>query len=90
MQQWGAKPFDRNDPKIANGEMVIGPFNDTNFAHVAIGEISKREEFSFEVLPLVSVSALGCGANFYSSFGGPLPWVINKIPPERYFAVQTR
>jgi Dolichyl-phosphate-mannose-protein mannosyltransferase len=89
-QQWGAKPFDRNDPKIANGGMVVGPFNDTNFAHVAIGEISKREEFSFEVLPLVSVSALGCGANFYSSFGGPLPWVMNKIPPERYYAISTK
>jgi 4-amino-4-deoxy-L-arabinose transferase-like glycosyltransferase len=90
MQRWGAKPFDRNDPKIANGRIVVGPFNDTNFAHIVIGDISKREEFSFNSLPLVSVSALGCGANFYSSFGGPLPWVVNRIPPERYFVIETR
>jgi hypothetical protein len=40
----------------------------------------------------LSVSAFraGTGAGFYSSFGGPLPWVINKIPPERYYAVETR
>jgi hypothetical protein len=33
---------------------------------------------------------VGTGAGFYSTFGGPLSWVINKIPPERYYAVKTR
>jgi hypothetical protein len=87
MQQSGAKSFDRTQPKIRSGEIVVGPFNDTNFVQISIGQISTRDESSFKTLPLVSTSALGCGANFYSSFGGPLPWVINKIPPDRYYAI---
>jgi hypothetical protein len=41
-------------------------------------------------LPFVSTIGLGSGAGFYSSLHGPLPWVINRIPPERYYAVETR
>jgi hypothetical protein len=90
MEQWGAKPFDRNQPQVANGEIIVGPFGDLNVRQVSIGQVLARDEVHFDTLPFVGTSALGSGASFYSSFGGPLPWVINKIPPERYYAVKTR
>jgi hypothetical protein len=90
MEQWKAKPFDWSNPKIAHGEIVIGPFSDTNVNKVQVDQVSVRNESTFNSLPLISTSSLGGGANFYSSFGGPLPWVINKIPPERYYAVITK
>lgn len=90
MEQWNAKPFDRSNPKIAHGEIVIGPFGDPNVNKVQVDRVSMRDESKFNSLPLISTSSLGSGASFYSSFGGPLPWVINKIPPERYYAVITK
>jgi hypothetical protein len=90
MEQWGAKAFDRNNRKVANGEIVVGPFSDPNVVHVSVEKVFKRDESAFGTLPFVSTFRLGTGAGFYSSFGGPLPWVINKIPPERYYAVETR
>ena len=90
MEQWGAKAFDRNNPKVAHGEIVVGPFSDPNVVHVSVEKVFTRDESTFSTLPFVSTFRVGTGAGFYSSFGGPLPWVINKIPPERYYAVETR
>ena len=90
MEQWGAKAFDRNNPKVAHGEIVVGPFSDPNVVHVSVEKVFTRDESTFSTLPFVSTFRVGTGAGFYSSFGGPLPWVVNKIPPERYYAVETR
>ena len=90
IEQWGAKAFDRNNPKVANGEIVLGPFSDPNVVHVSVEKVLRRDESTLSTLPFVSTFRVGTGAGFYSSFGGPLPWVINKIPPERYYAVETR
>jgi 4-amino-4-deoxy-L-arabinose transferase-like glycosyltransferase len=90
MEQWGAKAFDRNNPKVAHGEIVVGPFSDPNVVHVSVEKVFTRDESTFSTLPFISTFRVGTGAGFYSSFGGPLPWVINKIPPERYYAVETR
>jgi hypothetical protein len=32
-------------------------------------------------------SALGRGASFHTSFGGPPPWVVNEIPPKRFYVI---
>jgi 4-amino-4-deoxy-L-arabinose transferase-like glycosyltransferase len=90
MQQWNAMPFDRNNPKIVSGQTLVGPFGDQNVAKVQLQQIASREEPTFSTIPFVSTSALGSGASFYSSFGGPLPWVINKIPPDRYYAITAK
>jgi len=90
MEKWGAKAFDRNNPKVPHGEVIVGPFGDPNVVKVSVENVFARDKSEFSVLPFISASALGTGASFYSSFGGPLPWAINKIPPERYFAVQMR
>lgn len=90
MERWGATAFDRNDPRVADGEILVGPLSDPNLALVTIEKPFARELLNFSTLPFVSTFAVGTGAGFYSSFGGPLPWVINKVPPDRYYVVQTR
>jgi hypothetical protein len=90
MQQWGAKPLNRNSPRMAQNEIIIGPFGDSDVGLVSVERVVARHESTFSTLPFISTSSLGTGASFYSSFGGPLPWVLNKIPPERYYAVETR
>ncbi len=90
MEQWGAKVFDRQNPRLEHRDMIVGPFSDVTPIPVSAGEVLSHDEWKFRRLPYVSTSALGSGASFYSSFGGPLPWVVNKIPPERYYSLQLR
>lgn len=90
MEHWGARPFDRTKPGIAPGEIIVGPFHEFVVAPVSPEQASRRDESTFRALPFVSTSLLGSGASFYSSFGGPLPWVINEIAPERYYEIQIK
>src|SRR5205823_10441231 len=59
MQRWGAKPFDRNNPKIDHGETVVGPFSDPNVNTVQIDQVSMRYESTLNSFPLISASSLG-------------------------------
>jgi 4-amino-4-deoxy-L-arabinose transferase-like glycosyltransferase len=90
MEQWGAKPFDRNNPQFVRGNILVGSFSDPNLAEVLAQKAVTLDETVLGVLPFIATSRLGTGASFYSSFGGPLPWIIKKIPPERYYAAHFR
>jgi Dolichyl-phosphate-mannose-protein mannosyltransferase len=90
MQQWGAQAMDRKLGNIARGNIIVGPFSDTNRIELSAEETVARDESSCSVLPFVSTLGIGTGAGFYTSLYGPLPWAINRVPPERYYTVQTR
>jgi hypothetical protein len=40
------------------------------------------------MLPFLATINLPCGACFYSSVGGPLPYVIGPRAPERFFILR--
>ncbi len=86
MEQWGAKPFDRQNPELVRGDVLLSSLSDPYLAQVLAHKTVSVDETGFGVLPFVATSRIGSGASFYSSFGGPLPWVINKIPSEHYVA----
>lgn len=88
MQQWGAKPFDRNDPELVRGDILVGSFSDPNLAEVLGQKPVTLDETVFSAFPFLATSRLG--ASFYSSFGGPLPWIIEKVPPEHYYIAHIR
>ncbi|PYL49885.1 MAG: hypothetical protein DMF40_00960, partial [Verrucomicrobia bacterium] len=90
MQQWGAQAVDRKLGNITGGNIIVGPFSDTNRIELSAEEMVARDESTCSVLPFVSTLGIGTGAGFYTSLYGPLPWTINRIPPERYYTVQTR
>ena len=90
MEQWGAKPFDRNNPGLVRGDILVGPLSDPNLTQVLGQRVGTLDETVFSAFPFLATSRLGTGASFYSSFGGPLPWIIKKIPPERYYAAHIR
>jgi hypothetical protein len=69
---------------------VAGPFSDVGMPQFSDEQVSMCDQLSFGALPFVATSALGSGASFYSSFGGTLPWIVNKIPPQRYYCVKVR
>jgi 4-amino-4-deoxy-L-arabinose transferase-like glycosyltransferase len=90
LQPSGATPFDRKNPQVPRGELIVGPFSDPSVSLISPEKVQLQDQFSFGVLPFISTFGLGTGSGFYSSFFGPLPWVINKIASERYYAVRAR
>lgn len=90
MEQWNAKPFDRKNLKINSGETLIGACIDQSFLKAQFDQLPNREESTITTLPFIATSEVGSGASFYSSFGGPLPWVANKVLPERYCAITAK
>jgi 4-amino-4-deoxy-L-arabinose transferase-like glycosyltransferase len=90
MERWGAKPFDRNNPDLVRGKILVGSFSDPNLVEILGQKAVTLDETVFGAFPFLATSRLGSGASFYSSFGGPLPWIIKKIPPERYYAAHIR
>lgn len=87
MQKWGARPFERGHSNFGAGNVFVGSFPDFELSQIPLSQASEREELACNRLRVVSTSALGRGASFYSSFGGPLPWVVSEIPPKRFYAV---
>jgi hypothetical protein len=90
MEQWGATPFDRKNPELLPGDILISSLSDLDLAQVLGHKPVTIDEMTFSAFPFIAASRIGTGASFYSSFGGPLPWVINKVPPERYLAARIR
>jgi 4-amino-4-deoxy-L-arabinose transferase-like glycosyltransferase len=90
MEQWGAKPFDRNHPELVRGSILVGSLSDPDLAQIPRQKVGTVDETVLGAFPFVATSRIGSGAGFYSSFGGPLPWIIKKIPSERYYAAHIR
>jgi hypothetical protein len=84
MESWGARPVDRARSRIAAGDLMIIPENNSNT--FALSGIPFR---LLRVLEIPSSRWLTTthplrGAGFYSDFIGPLPFGVGPVPPERY------
>ncbi|MFL6594169.1 MAG: hypothetical protein ACJ8HQ_01890, partial [Chthoniobacterales bacterium] len=90
MEGWGAKPFDRRKGTLTSGDILVWPHGDRIAAAMSLNESVAEDRLVFRSLPFISAFAFTTGAGFYTSFVGPLPWVMNGIPPERYYALRVR
>ena len=89
MEQWRAKPVDRNERGIASGDLVIIPVNNTNIIRTLPPTTGRTEQVNFPQFLLATMSR-ETGAGFYSSRWGQLPWAFARIPPERYFVFRVK
>jgi hypothetical protein len=84
MENNAAKPLDFDAlPKFRSGDFIVIPDTATNFFGVR-----KELVASQEIIELTNHLALSTflpeqGADFYSG-GGPLPFLIGRVPPQKY------
>jgi 4-amino-4-deoxy-L-arabinose transferase-like glycosyltransferase len=90
MQQWGAIIYDRSNPQVKPGDLVAGAFSDVQAYRFPDEQITMQDGLRLTAFPFLGVSTLGGGASFYSSFGGPLPWIVSDVPPQRYYCFKVR
>jgi hypothetical protein len=88
MQQWRAKPADRNARGIVSGDLVIIPLNNTNIT-ILPATTDRPEQVNFPQFSSATMSQ-ETGAGFYSNTWGPLPWVLARIPPEHYLVFRAK
>ena len=90
MQQWGAIAFDRRNSQVKSGDLVAAAFNDVQAYRFPDDQITMQDRLRLTAFPYLGAWTLGGGACFYSSFEGPLPWVVNNVPPQRYYCFKLR
>jgi len=90
MQQWGATPLSAADSEITSGDVIVFPSNNSAIMPLPLERIFTPDIVKFATLPFISTHGRGTGAAFYSSVRGPLPWAIDHVPPETYYAARFR
>lgn len=84
MQQWRAKPLDAKDRHLVEGDVLIVPLNNTNVGRTSpLPTMGPAEEVNYPQFCAATMNP-DIHAGFYASNWGPLPWVVARVPPERY------
>ncbi len=90
MQRFGSTPLNAHDSEITTGDTMIVPANNTAVTAIRPDKILAAQDRSFRVFPYLTTMGRGTGAAFYSSARGPIPWAIDRVPPETYYVVRFR
>jgi len=86
MEASGAKAYDFENPKIARGDILLMPSDNTATQHLP--EEIARLNLVFQFNPYLKITTLNLrlGAGFYSEIWGPLPFVAGPVAPTKYYA----
>ena len=90
MERAGATPLNAHDSEITTGDTMIVPANNTAVTAIRPDKILSPQNRSFRVFPYLTTMGRTTGAAFYSSARGPIPWAIDRVPPETYYVVRFR
>jgi hypothetical protein len=88
LERQGGKPIDLNNPKKASGDILIIPTNASNLYEPPMDLV--RLVAKVDYLPDAHWATMNilAGAGFYASVHGPLPFVIGRIEPDRYYVFE--
>jgi hypothetical protein len=54
MEKWDAKVFDRNNPRVGHGEVIVELCDGLNVVKVSVENVLTRDESLFTALPFVA------------------------------------
>jgi 4-amino-4-deoxy-L-arabinose transferase-like glycosyltransferase len=85
LEKQGGKAIDLNDPKKASGDILIVPANASNLYEPPMELVNLVAKVDY--LPDAHAAIMNnlAGAGFYASVHGPLPFVIGRIEPDRFY-----
>ena len=85
LERQGGKAIDLNDPKKARGHILIIPANASNLYAPPMDLVQLVAKVDY--LPDASCATMNnlAGAGFYASIHGPLPFVIGRLEPDRFY-----
>ena len=88
LEKAGGKAIDLNDPRKARGDILIIPANASNLYEPPMDLVRLLAKVDY--LPDAHCATMNnlAGAGFYASVHGPLPFVIGRIEPDRFYIFQ--
>jgi 4-amino-4-deoxy-L-arabinose transferase-like glycosyltransferase len=87
MEQWGAKAI-TTESKTSLGDIIIIAESYPENLPVPLHKLIGGERVAFSSLPWVATLSGPAGAGFYCHALGPLPWVIDRVPPETFYVAR--
>jgi len=88
MGQNGSRPIDIRHPGVRPGDSTAIPSNNIQLVDIPATTIASWEEFELDPGGWASTVDSQLGAGFYSSYWGPLPFVIGRARSELYSILQ--
>ena len=84
LQEAGAKPLDFDHSEILPGDVIAVADYGSNIVMLPAGAVRRSEVIDIPTLGWLTVFHPLSGAGFHSSLYGPLPLVVDDVPPERF------
>ncbi|MBI4240992.1 MAG: glycosyltransferase family 39 protein [Candidatus Rokubacteria bacterium] len=84
MEARGGKALDRRRSRLAPGDIVVIPANNTNVFAMPPGGTPLSHVIERPVPGWLATMSTSVGAGFYSDIWGPLPFSVGAVPAERY------
>lgn len=88
LESRGIAPLELSDPQAHSGDFVVIARNNSHFAKIMPSFIASQENVEVPLKSWATTISSDLGAGFYSSYWGPLPYVIGPVPVERYSIIR--
>ena len=82
MEENGAEALDLNNSILRPGDQLVIPGNNSNVIPPGEGKVNRVDRSDMNQSRWLATVSDELGANFYSSQGGVLPFVLGHVPPE--------
>ena len=90
MQQFGAKPLDRDDLRLVANEMIVVPLANSFLFPLPRDRVEPVSEYRAEAAKWVAIMSVPAGAGYYSDGWGPAPFIFGRAPPDQYFVLRVK
>jgi 4-amino-4-deoxy-L-arabinose transferase-like glycosyltransferase len=84
MEAVGGRPTDALASRFFPGDVLVIPRDNTNTIELPSSVPTRRERIEVPIRLGATTVCNRCGAGFYSSQWGPLPYRVDPPPPQRY------
>jgi hypothetical protein len=85
MELYGAHAVDLENSTFNPGDFVVIPENNAVIPKMLPEQIATLEVVEVTLPQPITTIRRDLGAGFYSTYFGPLPFAVGKVPPERYY-----
>jgi 4-amino-4-deoxy-L-arabinose transferase-like glycosyltransferase len=87
MEKNGGTAYDRKKTSIQPGDIMVMPENNTNAFPEIMAQGTPLQVLQFTPARFLTTMNFSAGAGYYSSGFGPIPFLVDKAPEERYHVV---
>ena len=78
------RPLDIRHSKMALGDVVVMPENNTNVPPLPKNRFVESAKLAYPACPVLTTMSVPMDAGFYASVIGSLPFAFGPVPPEEY------